>query len=131
MLAVTANVAYSQNDNKSSNTKSHLVAGLVTDEETGGPIPGVTVVVQGKNIGTTTNANGEFRYPKELNEGETLVFSFIGLETQFYKVGPGANEDIRITMKGGSGIIIMEAAADNDVYAPKRKFIGSLKGWFK
>ncbi|SEJ60789.1 TonB-linked outer membrane protein, SusC/RagA family [Cyclobacterium xiamenense] len=52
-----------------------LINGRVIDEN-GEPIPGATVFVEGTNIGTVTNIDGEF----ELNAGEgaILIVSFIG-----------------------------------------------------
>jgi TonB-linked outer membrane protein, SusC/RagA family len=52
------------------------VQGKVTDASTGETLPGVSILVKGTNIGTTTNLNGAFsiKAPK----GSTLVFSFIG-----------------------------------------------------
>src|SRR5690606_33833164 len=55
------------------------VSGRVTDSQ-GGPIPGVTVSVQGTSIGTATDMDGY--YALVVPEGSILVFSFIGYETQ-------------------------------------------------
>jgi TonB-linked SusC/RagA family outer membrane protein len=55
------------------------VTGIVVDE-TGVPIPGVTVSVQGLSLGTATDLEG--RYSLTVPEGSTLVFSFIGFESQ-------------------------------------------------
>ena len=54
------------------------VRGLVSDQ-TGMPLPGVTVIVKGKNRGTTTNIDGE--YSIAIEQGDVLVFSFIGFKT--------------------------------------------------
>jgi TonB-linked SusC/RagA family outer membrane protein len=56
------------------------VTGTVTDE-TGSPLPGVSVVVKGTSNGTVTDADGKFALPVP-QTGATLTFSFIGLETQ-------------------------------------------------
>lgn len=56
-----------------------VIRGTVTDER-GEPIPGVTVSVSGTGIGTATDMDG--RYSLTVPEGATLVFSFIGFETQ-------------------------------------------------
>lgn len=56
------------------------VSGVVTDAENGDPIPGVTVVVVGTNVGVATNNEGE--YSLTVPEGSTnLRFSFIGYRT--------------------------------------------------
>src|SRR5690606_2226582 len=59
------------------------VTGTVTDD-TGKPTPGVTVSVPGTTIGTATDINGN--YSLNVPEGSTLVFSFIGFETQRIEV---------------------------------------------
>lgn len=58
------------------------ITGTVRDDK-GVPLPGVTVLVKGTSLGTSTNADGSFTLslPDEQNNG-TLVFSFIGFATQ-------------------------------------------------
>ncbi|MDR7131980.1 TonB-linked SusC/RagA family outer membrane protein [Algoriphagus sp. 4150] len=51
------------------------ITGKVIDPS-GLALPGVTVRIKGTNIGTTTNLDGE--YSLEVNEGDVLLFSFIG-----------------------------------------------------
>ncbi|MET3029177.1 SusC/RagA family TonB-linked outer membrane protein [Flavobacterium sp. UW10123] len=53
------------------------VTGTVSDSR--GPIPGVTVMVKGTSIITTTNFDG--RYTIQASKGDILVFSFIGFST--------------------------------------------------
>jgi TonB-linked SusC/RagA family outer membrane protein len=60
------------------------VSGTVTDGE-GQSMPGVTVTVRGTNIGTVTDLDG--KYALTVEEGSTLVFSFIGYATQSVEVG--------------------------------------------
>ncbi len=52
--------------------------GKVTDAD-GKPIPGVTVQLKGRTLGTTTDVDGRFILPK-VAIGETLVISSIGFE---------------------------------------------------
>ena len=54
------------------------VKGTVLSEESGQPIPGVTIIIKGTSIGTTTNFDGFYTINAE--KGNTLVFSYIGLE---------------------------------------------------
>lgn len=56
------------------------VSGTVTDES-GLPLPGVTVVIKGTSQGTVTNADGNFSL-SNISEDATLVFSFVGMKTQ-------------------------------------------------
>ncbi|GAO28813.1 TonB-dependent receptor [Geofilum rubicundum JCM 15548] len=55
------------------------VTGRVTSKTDGFPIPGVSVVQQGTTIGTITDVDGNYSIPTEM--GETLTFSFIGLNS--------------------------------------------------
>ena len=64
------------------NTELYLtVQGTITDQETGVPIPGVTVRVPGTKIGAVTDFDGNYQIevPDEYN---TLVASYVGYETQ-------------------------------------------------
>lgn len=60
------------------------VAGTVTDAN-GDPLPGVTVSVLGTTIGTATDLDGV--YSLSVPDGSTLVFSFIGFQSQTVEVG--------------------------------------------
>ena len=59
----------------------HEVTGEVTDAEEGGTLPGVNIVVQGTQIGTTTRANGSYTLEAP-SPADTLIFSFVGYEQQ-------------------------------------------------
>ena len=67
------------------NAQDRDVKGKVTDNETKENLPGVNIIVKGTTQGTTTDANGEFKLSVSANA--TLIFSFIGYETQEATVG--------------------------------------------
>ncbi|WP_226334025.1 SusC/RagA family TonB-linked outer membrane protein [Echinicola marina] len=67
------------------------IKGKVLDGE-GLPIPGVTVRIESTTKGTVTNIDGE--YTINANEGETLVFSFVGFKEQKVQVGSQSIIDI-------------------------------------
>ncbi len=71
------------------------ITGTVTDE-TGLPLPGVTVIVQGTTTGTVTNVDGNFTI--EAPADGTLQFSFIGMKTLTELVS--GRTTINITMLG-------------------------------
>jgi TonB-linked SusC/RagA family outer membrane protein len=56
------------------------ISGKVTDQ-TGAALPGVTVVVKGTTVGITTDTDGKFTLSLPA-EAKTVVFSFIGMQTQ-------------------------------------------------
>src|SRR5690606_2123995 len=68
-----------------------VVTGTVTDQS-GEPLPGVTVSVDGTTTGTATDIDG--KYSLAVPEGSTLVFSFIGFESQRIAVGSRTVIDI-------------------------------------
>lgn len=67
------------------------VTGLVTDQ-TGLPLPGVNVIVQGTNTGTQTDFDGN--YSIDVASGQTLVFSYVGFATQNVRVGAANVYDV-------------------------------------
>jgi TonB-linked SusC/RagA family outer membrane protein len=71
------------------------VSGRVTGPD-GAGLPGVTVLVRGTSVGTSTNTDGAF----SLNapEGSTLVFSFVGFTTQTTTVAAGGGA-VNINLK--------------------------------
>ena len=61
-------------------SQSILVSGIVVDEG-GNPLPGVTVLIEGTNKGTSTTFEGTYAIKAD-NEGQNIQFSYIGFETQ-------------------------------------------------
>jgi TonB-linked SusC/RagA family outer membrane protein len=72
----------------------NIITGVVTDHTTGGPLPGVTVVVKGTSSGTITDINGT--YSIKASSDQTLVFSYIGYSKMEEPVGE--NTEINITL---------------------------------
>ncbi len=71
------------------------VTGQTTDSKTGTPVPGVNVRVKGTNTGTLTDSDG--KYSITLPEtNATLVFSFIGYQSQEVAVSAGSVIDITL-----------------------------------
>lgn len=63
--------------------KAIQIVGAVSDANKQ-PVSGTTIVVQGANKGTTTDAKGRYSITAPANG--TLVFSFLGMETQRVKI---------------------------------------------
>lgn len=63
-----------------------VISGKVTDAEGGEPLPGVNIVIQGSNIGTITDLDGNYNI-SVTDEDVVLIFSFIGYATQNIRVG--------------------------------------------
>ena len=65
--------------------QNKAITGNVSDES-GQPMLGVTVVVQGTSIGTITGVDGEFQMDVPVT-AQTLLFSFVGMKTQEVPIG--------------------------------------------
>lgn len=63
-----------------SNVLAQSVSGTVTDEE-GATLPGVNIVLEGTDAGTTTDVDGNYELDVPSLD-ETLVFSYVGYEAQ-------------------------------------------------
>ena len=60
------------------------ITGRVEDKESGGALPGVSILVQGTTRGVISDLEGN--YTIEVSEGDVLMFSFIGYITQEFTV---------------------------------------------
>jgi len=67
--------------------------GVVRDNTTGEPIPGVNVIVQGTPNGTATDLDGKFTLGN-VKSGDNLVFSSIGFATQTVAYNGQATLDV-------------------------------------
>ena len=72
------------------------VSGVVRDD-TNGPLPGTSVLVQGTTKGTSTDVDGKYTISAKM--GDLLQFSYVGLETKTIKV---TSTTINVSL-GGSG----------------------------
>jgi len=62
------------------------ITGTVVDADNGSTIPGVTVLVKGTTVGTTTDLDGSYELLVPADEN-TLVFSFVGMVTHEVEIG--------------------------------------------
>ena len=63
----------------------NIVKGIITDEGTGEPLPGVSILVKTTQNGTITSIDG--KYQISAKESDILVFSYIGMKSKETKVG--------------------------------------------
>ena len=73
------------------------VSGVVSDPD-GLPLPGATVLISGTTSGVTTDFDGNYSIAVE--EGVSLVFSFVGYESQSVVVG--SQNTLNITLSEGN-----------------------------
>ncbi|MDR6759941.1 TonB-linked SusC/RagA family outer membrane protein [Flavobacterium sp. 2755] len=92
MIVFTAQVSLAQVKN---------VKGVITDSD-GMPLPGASVAVQGGQKGATTDFDG--LYSIEVQKGQTLVFSYVGLETQNIVVGDAATINVKMQVAASNAL---------------------------
>lgn len=68
-----------------SQAQERTVTGTVTDANDGMGIPGVSIVVKGTTVGTSTDIDGKFTI--SASSSSSLIFSFIGYKSQEIVVG--------------------------------------------
>ena len=71
------------------------ISGKVTSVDDGGGIPGVSVSVKGTSLGTITDMDGMFRL-KVPQDSKTLVFSFVGMQTQEVAIGSQTKINVKL-----------------------------------
>lgn len=72
------------------------LTGVVRDNTTGGPIPGVNVIVQGTPNGTATDLDGKYTIGN-VKSGDKLVFSSIGFTNQVISYTGQATLDVTMS----------------------------------
>ena len=73
------------------------VAGKVVDEKNGLSVLGASVLVRGTTYGTLTDMDGNFSIVA--HEGDVLLFSFVGMQTQSVIVPKGGAKSMVVSMK--------------------------------
>ncbi len=88
-------------------TQVKTITGKVTDVQTGEPLPGVTIIVQGTTIGTATNFDGDYSLNVEPNQ--VLSFSFIGYTSKEITVGAESviNVQMELSMENLDEVIVI------------------------
>ena len=76
---------------------SVTLTGQVTDQSNT-PLPGVTVLVKGTKLGTSTDPEGNFKLSLPQQENTILIFSFISMESQEVPVGD-PKKPIKVILK--------------------------------
>lgn len=98
------------------------VTGVVTGED-GQPLIGASVVLKGANTGTITDLDG--KYSIAAKEGQELVFSIVGMESQTIKVGTSKTVNVVL---GGSVMLESVVITALGLVQDKRKLSYSGQG---
>ncbi len=103
------------------NAQSKVITGNVTSADDGLPIPGVTIMVPGTTVGTTSDFDGN--YELRVDDGvTTLRFSFIGMQSQDIQIGNQTtiNVVLELSMTSLDEVIVVAYGT-----ATKKSFTGS------
>ncbi|MBS1488985.1 MAG: SusC/RagA family TonB-linked outer membrane protein [Bacteroidetes bacterium] len=95
--------------------QDRVVTGKLTAKEDGSALPGVNVVLKGTTNGTASDSEGNYKISVP-SSGGTLVFSFIGLESQEVEIGARAVIDIQLgsDIKQLSEVVVTGAGVATD-----------------
>ena len=104
--------------------QTKTISGTVTSADDGTALPGVTVQLKGTTIGTITDINGKYSINVNAKQGKTLVFSFVGMETQEIPIGASntINVILKTSLKTLSEVVVVGYGT-----ATKKSFVGSIK----
>ena len=75
--------------------QTKVVSGKVTDTN-GSPLPGVTILIKGLTVGTVSDVNGNYKLGVPTTGEVTLMFSFIGMKTQYITVKEKLNINVKM-----------------------------------
>ena len=75
--------------------KSRKITGQVKDE-TGQPLPGVTVMLEGTKLGTTTRVDGTYTIECGDSKNLALLFSFMGMKSKRVVIGDKNVIDVKL-----------------------------------
>ncbi len=74
-----------------------MISGTVADD-TGLPLPGVNIIIKGTSTGTQSDFDGNYTISAAV--GQTLVYSYVGFETQ--EIAVGTSNKMNVSMQAGS-----------------------------
>ncbi len=89
------------------------VTGVVSDDK--GTLPGANVVIKGTTKGVETDMDG--KYSIKVKQGETLVFSFIGMQNQEKVVGTSNTLNVKLAALSN----VLDEVVVNVAYGAQKK----------
>lgn len=110
--------------------ETFTVSGIISDSS--GPLPGANIYLKNTNIGTSTDIDGKFIFPRQLKKGDVLVANFIGLKDKEIVV-KSKNESITMSYDVNlqdCHMVMMGEVATDKVYKSKRTIFQKIKSLF-
>ena len=123
LMSVQVSAGISETGNKSQNEsmQQRSITGTVTDNS-GKPVPGVTVLVKGTTNGTITDSNGKYTL-KNVESNSVISFSFVGMKAVETTVG---NKTVIDTVLSDESIALEEVVAVGYGTQTKKTLTGSV-----
>ncbi|HMJ71418.1 MAG TPA: carboxypeptidase-like regulatory domain-containing protein [Cyclobacteriaceae bacterium] len=77
----------------------YVVTGTVRSRDDKSELPGVNVLLKGTAYGTVTDEYGKFRFPRRVEDGDVLIFSFIGFIPHEYTIKKTQGDSVNVELK--------------------------------
>jgi TonB-linked SusC/RagA family outer membrane protein len=103
--------------------QNRTVTGKVTDDKDGTPLTGVSIVVKGTSVGTTSGQDGSYSISVPSN-GKVLVFTFINFQSVEQVIGSRSSVNTALTSNEKS---LQEVVVTGYSREKKSQFAGSAK----
>lgn len=101
------------------NTNQMTISGTVVEADTGDPLAGVNVVVEGSMVGVATNAQGEFSLNVSSEPPITLIASIIGYTTQEIVINEQNVSDLEIELSEetilGNDVVVSASRVEQSI----------------
>lgn len=120
-LKVSAGISESGAKSEIESMQQKSITGTVTDN-TGKPVPGVTVLLKGTTNGTVTDSNGKYTL-NNIEPNSVISFSFVGMVTVEINVG---NQNIIDTVLNDESIALDEVVAVGYATQKRATLTGSV-----
>ncbi len=121
---------------KISEGSPQVVKGVVRSNDDQSPMAGVNIYLKNSTVGTISDDKGAFTFPKKLNAGDTIVFSFIGYKTTDYVIQKNQS-DLDMSIDIGlvfDEVVIMGDVTNDKIYEEKssawRRLVTGIKSIF-
>lgn len=113
--------------NTSLSQQKNTIKGQVVDK-TGSPLPGVTILIKGTQIGTSADVEGKFSIETGNLQDVVLVFSFVGMEKK--EIPLKNNKELKVVMEESSES--MKEVVVTGIYERKKEsFTGATSTFTK
>ena len=94
-------------------TAQTIISGQVSDQQTGQPLPHVSILAEGSDVRTVTNDDGRFTL-KTVQRPQYVQLSHIGYKTRRFRIEEGSTDNLHIRMQGSSVVLSEIVVSVND-----------------